>query len=96
MVRDSDIAVVSGFHSPIEKDCLPILLRGDGPVIIVQGHRLSASRLPREWQRAIDTGRLLLPSPFNEKDKRVTTQLAADTRDAICARLTRGMHWNTI
>lgn len=77
-VRGSDVAIVSGFHSPIEKDCLPVLLRGPGPVIIVQGHRLSVSRLPRNWQQAIDAGRLLLLSPFNEKDKRVTTQLAAE------------------
>ena len=56
LVRDSGIAIVSGFHSPIEKDCLPILLRGPGPVIIVQGHRLSTSRLPREWRQAIDGG----------------------------------------
>jgi hypothetical protein len=68
LVRDSGIAIVSGFQSPIEKDCLPILFRGPGPVIIVQGHRLSLSRLLREWQKAIDAGRLLLLSPFNEKD----------------------------
>jgi len=77
LVRGSGITVVSGFHSPIEKDCLRILLRGPGPVIIVQGHRLSVTRLPREWQKAIDAGRLLLLSPFREKDKRVTGELAA-------------------
>jgi predicted Rossmann fold nucleotide-binding protein DprA/Smf involved in DNA uptake len=71
-------AIVSGFHSPIEKDCLPILLRGSGRVIIVQGHRLGVSRLSTEWQTAIDTGRLLLLSPFNEKHKRVTAELAAE------------------
>jgi hypothetical protein len=53
LVRSSGIAVVSGFHSPIKKDCLPILLRGPGAVIIVQAHRLSTSRLPREWQETI-------------------------------------------
>ena len=78
LVRQSGTAVVSGYHSPIEKDCLPILLRGPDPIIIVQGHRLSTSRLPREWQKAIDAGRLLLLSPFPEKDKRVSAQLAAE------------------
>jgi predicted Rossmann fold nucleotide-binding protein DprA/Smf involved in DNA uptake len=78
LVRQSGTAVVSGYHSPIEKDCLPILLRGPDPIIIVQGHRLSTSRLPREWQKAIDAGRLLLLSPFREKDKRVTAELAAE------------------
>ncbi len=67
MVRGSGLAIVSGFHSPIEKDCLPILLRGSDPIIIVQAHRLSTSRLPMDWQKAIDAGRLLLVSPFQEK-----------------------------
>jgi predicted Rossmann fold nucleotide-binding protein DprA/Smf involved in DNA uptake len=78
LVRGGDSVVVSGFHSPIEKDCLPILLRGAGATIVVQAHRLTTSRLPLEWQRAIDTERLLLLSPFDEKHKRVTTELAAE------------------
>jgi predicted Rossmann fold nucleotide-binding protein DprA/Smf involved in DNA uptake len=78
LVRGSGLAIVSGFHSPIEKDCLPILLRGSDPIIIVQGHRLSTSRLPIEWQKAIGNGRLLLLSPFGENDRRVTTELAAE------------------
>lgn len=78
MARASGITVVSGFHSPIEKDCLPILLRGPGPIIIVQAHRLSATRLPKEWPKAINAGRLLLLSPFGEKDKRATAKLAAE------------------
>jgi hypothetical protein len=86
LVRDySGTAIVSGFHSPIEKDCLPILLRGPSFVIIVQAHRLSTSRLPRDWQRAIDTGRLLLPSPFTEKHKRVTAPLATKRNRFVAA-----------
>lgn len=30
----NDIAVISGFHSPMEQECLNILLNGDVPVII--------------------------------------------------------------
>jgi predicted Rossmann fold nucleotide-binding protein DprA/Smf involved in DNA uptake len=78
LVRGSGVVIVSGFHSPIEKDCLPILLRGADPIIIVQAHRLSTSRLPFEWQKAIEANRLLLLSPFGQKDKRVTAELAAE------------------
>jgi predicted Rossmann fold nucleotide-binding protein DprA/Smf involved in DNA uptake len=87
LVRGSGLTIVSGFHSPIEKDCLPILLRGSAHVIIVQAHRLSTSRLPVDWQKAMDAGRLLLLSPFQEKDKRVTTELATERNRfaaAIC------------
>jgi predicted Rossmann fold nucleotide-binding protein DprA/Smf involved in DNA uptake len=85
LVRSCGIAVVSGFHSPIEKDCLPIVLRGPCPVIIVQGHRLSVSRLPSEWQKAIDAGRLLLLSPFTQKERRVTAELAAERNRFVAA-----------
>ena len=85
LVRGSDIAIVSGFHSTIEKDCLPILLRGKDPIIIVQGHRLSTSRLPRDWQKAITAGRLLLLSPFGDKEKRVTAELAAERNRFVAA-----------
>jgi predicted Rossmann fold nucleotide-binding protein DprA/Smf involved in DNA uptake len=85
LVRGSGIAVVSGFHSPIEKDCLPILLRGPDPIIIVQGHRLSTSRLPKAWQKAIDARRLLLLSPFLQSDKRVTSALAAARNRFVAA-----------
>jgi len=77
LVRSSNLAVVSGFHSAIEKDCLSILLRGLGATIIVQAHRLTTSRIRMEWQKAIHAGKLLLLSPFGDKDKRVTTELAA-------------------
>ena len=81
----SGLAIVSGFHSPIEKDCLPILLRGPDPIIIVQAHRLSTSRLPMEWQKAIEAKRLLLLSPFGQREKRVTAALAAERNRFVAA-----------
>jgi len=53
-------------------------MRGQDPIIIVQAHRLSTTRLPLEWQKAIDTGRLLVLSPFGDQHKRVTTELATE------------------
>lgn len=85
LVRVSGIAVVSGFHSPIEKDCLPILLRGSDPIVIVQAHRLSTSRLPMDWQKAIEEKRLLLLSPFGERARRVTAELAAERNRFVAA-----------
>jgi predicted Rossmann fold nucleotide-binding protein DprA/Smf involved in DNA uptake len=85
LVRGSGVAIVSGFHSPIEKDCLPVLLRGSDPIIIVQAHRLSTTRLAAEWQKGINAGRLLLMSPFTAKHKRVTAQLAAARNRFVAA-----------
>jgi predicted Rossmann fold nucleotide-binding protein DprA/Smf involved in DNA uptake len=72
------MTVLSGFHSPIEKDCLDTLLRDSNPIIICPARRLCHSRLSREWQKAIEAGRMLLLSPFSEKQKRATTELATE------------------
>jgi predicted Rossmann fold nucleotide-binding protein DprA/Smf involved in DNA uptake len=85
LVRGCGIAIVSGFHSTVERDCLAILLRGSDPIVICQGHRLSTTRLPGQWQKAIVTGRLLLLSPFSERDKRVTAELAAERNRFVAA-----------
>jgi predicted Rossmann fold nucleotide-binding protein DprA/Smf involved in DNA uptake len=84
-VRLSSRTIVSGFHSPIEKDSLSILLRGRNPIIIVQGRRLSRTKLPAEWKKAIDAGRLLVVSPFTDKEKRVTTRLAEERNRFVAA-----------
>jgi predicted Rossmann fold nucleotide-binding protein DprA/Smf involved in DNA uptake len=34
ILRDAGMTVISGFHSPMERECLTILLRGTQPVII--------------------------------------------------------------
>jgi predicted Rossmann fold nucleotide-binding protein DprA/Smf involved in DNA uptake len=35
--RDHEITVIGGFHSPMEKECLSLLLRGKQPIILCQG-----------------------------------------------------------
>src|SRR5712692_3350228 len=85
LARAAGLVIVSGFHSPIEKDCLPMLLHKSDPVIIVPGHRLSISRLSTGWQSAIERGRLLILSPFSDKQKRVTSALAVERNRFVAA-----------
>ena len=33
-LRDAGVAVIGGFHSPMEKECLDLLLRGNQPIVI--------------------------------------------------------------
>jgi predicted Rossmann fold nucleotide-binding protein DprA/Smf involved in DNA uptake len=75
-LRQGGLPVAEGFHSPIEKECLTILLRGQGPLLICPARSLAGMRLPVEWQEALPQGRLLLLSPFPEGQRRVTSQLA--------------------
>jgi len=64
--------VISGFHSPIEQECLRILLRGAQPIVICPARTLDAMRIPTECRAAFAAGRVLFLSPFSHKPKRVT------------------------
>ena len=36
-LRDEGMTLISGFHSPVEKECLKILLQGTQPIIVCSG-----------------------------------------------------------
>ncbi len=76
VLRDAGITVISGFHSPMEQECLRLLLRGAQPVVVCLARSLQRLRIPAEWQHPIVDGRLLLLSPFDEKQRRATADLA--------------------
>jgi len=82
--RDEGRCIISGFHSPTEKECLSILLRGTSPVIICPARNLP-SRLPPEWRPPIDEGRMLVLSPFAPNESRVTADLAARRNDYVAS-----------
>ena len=84
-LRDAGVTVIGGFHSPMEKECLALLLRGRQPVIICPARGLEAMRLPVEWKKPLDERRLLLISPFEEKDRRVTARLATKRNEFVVA-----------
>lgn len=65
-LRDDSVTVVSGFHSPVEKECLRILLRGNQPIIICLARAFGKIRVSSEWRRALESGRLLLVSTFEK------------------------------
>lgn len=75
-LRDNGITVIGGFHSPMEKECLTLLLRGEQPVIVCLARGLANPRLPAAWKKAIADGRLLVVSPFAGECRRVTAATA--------------------
>jgi predicted Rossmann fold nucleotide-binding protein DprA/Smf involved in DNA uptake len=83
--RDTGRAVIGGFHSPMEKECLRILLRGPQPIILCPARGLP-QRLPPELHPALLAGRLLILSPFPDSEVRVTRELA-ERRNRLVAAL---------
>lgn len=79
-LRDAGIVVAGGFHSPMEQECLEFLLRGRQPVIVAPARGLLGMRLPATWRSAVDSGRLLIVSPFGDSVRR-TTKVSARARN---------------
>ena len=60
--REKGVCVISGYHSPIEKDVLCRLLKGTQPIIIALAKGLKT--LDAEWADPIAAGRLLVISRY--------------------------------
>ncbi len=80
-LRERGWVVISGFHSPIEKDMLPILLRGRQPVVICLARSLEGMRLPAEYREPIEDGRLALLSLITGKENNRIIQKNVDLRN---------------
>jgi predicted Rossmann fold nucleotide-binding protein DprA/Smf involved in DNA uptake len=83
--RDQGRCVISGFHSPVEQECLRILFRGPQPIIICPARSIENMRISSEWKAAFEAGRLLLLSPFKPEDRRPTKELAARRNELVAA-----------
>jgi predicted Rossmann fold nucleotide-binding protein DprA/Smf involved in DNA uptake len=82
--RDAGRCVISGFHSPVEKECLQILLRGSQPIIICPARALP-QRVPPDWKKPLTTGRLLILSAFTATANRITAELASRRNEFVAA-----------
>jgi hypothetical protein len=82
--RDTGRCIISGFHSPVEKECLRILLRGKQPIIICPARALP-QHIPAEWRTPLAEGRLLILSGFTATEKRVTKELATRRNTLVAA-----------
>jgi len=62
--RENGVCVISGYHSPIEKEVLQRLLPGRQPIIIALASGLKSA--PPEWGAPIEAGRLLVLTRYAE------------------------------
>ena len=82
--RDQGVTVISGFHSPMERECLNILLRSPHAVILCPARNLPR-RIEAELKRPLDEGRLLLLSAFPDSIKRPTVETAHQRNRVVAA-----------
>jgi hypothetical protein len=58
-LRDEKVVMIGGFHSPMERECLDLLLRGAQPVILCPARSLRNLRMGKAARKALSEGRLL-------------------------------------
>lgn len=83
--RNQGRVIIRGFHSPIEKECLQILLRGGQPIIICPARSLEGMRIPMEWREGVGAGRILFLSPFEPSQRRLTAALSEQRNKLVAA-----------
>ena len=82
-MRDAGVPVVGGFQTPMEKECLRVLLRGSQPVVVCPARGIEGMRFPRGWRAPLDEGRMLALSPFPSAQRRPTAALAARRNEFV-------------
>ena len=80
--RAENRAVISGFHTQVEKECLRIFLRGPQSIVICPARGLDPFQLPMDWQTKFQRGELLLVSLFDSTIRRPTRE-TAETRTRL-------------
>src|SRR5574341_2356159 len=55
-LREANIPVIGGFHTPMEKECLEVLLRGQQPVVICPARSIASLRMPISWRKPYAEG----------------------------------------
>lgn len=76
--RDEGVTVISGFHSPMEQECLRILLRSPNPVIwcLARGLYRQIPSQPVDCRSAVDDDRLVMVTPFPDTMRHITAKTA--------------------
>jgi len=85
-LSDAGVTIISGFHSPMEKECLTTLLQHNSPVVLCPARSIERLRLRNEWKTALQEKRMLLLSSFAEQEKETTPEHAL-TRNRFVAAL---------
>lgn len=80
--KQTDIAVVSGFHSKMERNVLEILLQGKCGIILVLARGMYR-KLPKQFEKAMSQERLLVISYEKESVTRVSEATAHKRNDYV-------------
>ncbi len=84
-LRGTDITLIGGFQSPMEKEFLDVLLWGRVRVVICPARGLGNMRVPKIWRAPLTDGRLLILSFFDDNIRRPTAAIVAKRNAYVAA-----------
>ena len=84
-MREARVPVVGGFQTPMEKECLRLLLRGSQPVVVCPARGIDNMRIPRDWCTPLAEDRLLVLSPFTATARRPTAELSVQRNNLVAS-----------
>lgn len=80
--KQRDIAIVSGFHSLMERNVLKLLLQGQCGIIIVLARGMYR-KLPKQYEEAMNQNRLLIISYEKETITRASETTAHNRNERV-------------
>ena len=83
IVKREDVAIVSGFHSKMEREVLDFLLRGKCGIVCVLARSIY-KKIPDNFREAYNSGRILFIAPFKTSATR-TSRLLCQQRNEYVA-----------
>lgn len=79
-----DVAVVSGFHSKMEREVLDFLLRGKCGIICVLARSIY-KKIPDKFREAYNSGRVLFIAPFKTSATRTSRHLCQQRNEYVAS-----------
>ena len=84
VARREDVAIVSGFHSKMEREVLDFLLRGKCGIICVLARSIY-KKIPEKYREAYNAGRILFIAPFKTSATRTSRHLCQQRNEYVAS-----------
>lgn len=94
MAQHEDVAIVSGFHSKMEREVLDFLLRGKCGIVCVLARSIY-KKIPDKFREAYNSGRVLFIAPFKTSATRTSRHLCQQ-RNAYVASISDDLVFSSL
>ena len=84
VAQHEDVAIVSGFHSKMEREVLDFLLRDKCGIICVLARSIY-KKIPDMFCDAYNSGRVLFIAPFNTTATRISRQMCKQRNEYVAS-----------